>query len=1057
MRATEQIVGLVLSAFLGGGALQAAPPASWSDPPELEGLKFRSVGPALGGRVTRVAGVPGDPLTSFVATAGGGLWRSLDGGVHFSPVFDGQPTATIGAIAVAPSDRNVVYAGSGEANIRGNVEPGNGIYRSTDGGTTWKQVWTQKGQIGALAVDPRNADVAVAAVLGHAFGPNAERGVYRTTDGGRSWKRVLFVDEATGASDVAIDATNPRILFAGLWQARRTPWSLTSGGPGSGLYRSSDGGESWTRLAGKGLPEGIWGKVGVAVAPSDGRRVYALIEAEQGGLFRSDDGGATWSLANAHHVLRQRAWYYTTLTVDPTNPDVVWFPQVRLLRSIDGGRTVQPVKGPHHGDHHDVWIDPRDPRRMIDGNDGGVDLSLDGGASWRSAPLPISQVYRLAVDRSRPFRIAVTMQDIGSAVGPSRSLTGEGIPIAEWTYGGGGEAGDIQIDANDPNVVWAGEYGGYLSRADLASGELQNVSVYPFNSSGHGAVELRHRFQWTAPILLSPHDPRTVYHGAERLFRTRDGGATWTAISPDLTRNDPGKQQWSGGPITGDNTGVEVYGTLFALAESPLVRGLLWVGSDDGRVHLSRDDGATWEDLTPRLPGFPEWGTVRAIEASPHAPGTAWVVASAYRLDDDRPYLWRTTDFGRTWTSLTATLPSDLFLHCLREDPRQPGLLYLGTERGLALSRDGGASWRPLRANLPTVAVADLEVAGDALVLGTHGRSVWVLDDLTPVRLADSEVARAPVTLFPPTPAVRWRSGLSWAQVGASGAGENPPNGASIWYRLTAPVKEARLEILDAGGLVRTLRSDVSPAAHPPDDPDQPTAPPEPALDVAAGLHRAVWDLRAEGTPVIPRAKLDAGDPETGPRVPPGRYRLRLVADGASAEADLVVERDPRSRDGDPAIAERYAFARALRDDLSRVADAVARVRAIDEQLAPLAARWLPLEGARELLPRVEALRGRCREIEGRLHNPQAQVVYDILAQRGGAQLYSQLAPLAEWVADADSAPTQGMREVAGAHHERLAALEREIAELESGPLAALLAEAAARRIPIVALPPRDR
>ena len=566
---------------------------------EFDLLKFRSIGPAIGGRVSRVAGVPGDPLTFYAATSQSGVWKSVDGGHEWKPVFDDQPLLSTGAIAVAPSDPNVIYVGTGEANIRGNVQPGNGIYKSTDAGKSWKHVLDQEGQIGKIAVHPRNPDVAFAALLGHAFGPNPERGVFRTMDGGRTWTNVLLVDADTGASDVEFDPSNPRILFAGLWQARRYPWGMTSGGPGSGLYRSADGGETWTRLSGHGLPDGIWGKVGVAVAPTDGGRIYALIEAEKGGLFRSDDGGTSWRLANGHNALSQRAWYYSTLTVDPTNPDIVWFPQVSLLRTIDGGKTIHAVGGIHHGDVHDLWIDPRAPQRVIIGNDGGVDLSLDGGRKWFAPRLPWSQFYNVDADDRVPYHVGGTVQDEGTAMGPSDSRRAEGIVLGDWKTAGGGEAGDFVFDRAAPGVVYAGEYGGIMTRWDEASGNERNISYYPTNPSGHGAADLRVRFQWTAPLLASRREPGVIYHGSNVLLRSADGGETWQQVSPDLTRNDKEKQQWSGGPITGDNTGVEIYDTIFSLAESPHAEGELWAGTDDGLVHVTRDGGANWTNITP--------------------------------------------------------------------------------------------------------------------------------------------------------------------------------------------------------------------------------------------------------------------------------------------------------------------------------------------------------------------------------------------------------------------------------------------------------------------------
>ncbi len=1020
-------------------------------PAPFEGLKFRSIGPAAGGRATRAVGVPGDPNVYYLATASGGVWKSVDGGHTFKPVFDDQPIASIGSIAVAPSDPNVVYVGSGEANIRGNVAAGNGIYRSTDAGKTWTHVWTQEGQIGTMAVDPRDANVAFAAVLGHAFGPNPERGVYRTKDGGKTWQQVLKKDADTGASDVALDPSNPHVVFAGMWQARRRPWELLSGGPGSGLYVSRDGGDTWTPLTGHGLPEGIWGKVGVAVAPSDGRRVYALVEAEKGGLFRSDDGGETWDRVNDHHALRQRAWYYSTMAVDPRNPDVVWFPQVPLLKTIDGGKTIQSIKGPHHGDHHDMWIDPVNPRRMATASDGGIDVSVDGGLSWFAPPLPISQFYHVAVDTAVPYHVFGAMQDLGTARGPSNSLTTVGINPSDWRGVGGGEAGHVVADPSDPDVLFAGEYGGYISRFDQRTGQARNVSVYPENPSGHGGEDLKYRFQWTAPIATSPHDPKVVYHGGNVLFRSADGGQTWKAISGDLTRNDKTKQRWSGGPITGDNTGVETYDTVFAIAESPREKGVLWVGSDDGLVHVSKDGGATWSDVTPK--GAPEWGTVDLVEPSPFDAGTAYVVFDDHRLDDMRPYLYRTTDYGRTWRSLAAGLPQDVYLHAVREDPKKRGLLYAGTERGVSFSNDDGATWRPLRLGLPTVAVHDLVVKDDDLVVATHGRSLWILDDLTAIREATPAVTSAEAILFPARPAVRWRyrGGVDKE----AGAADNPPRGAVIQYFLGKKAeKDFTMEILDGQGqVVRTLKSVAEPAEAPPGDPDGFEDPPKPALAKDAGVQRAVWDLAYEGAPKIEGAKLDAGDPKHGPTAPPGTYTVRLNVGGKALTTSLVVERDPRVAAGAADLAEQLRLALEVRDALTRLTRGVDQLRAVRRQVQDRVDLWKPDPRAAELVAAGTTLVGKLDALESRLHNPKAQVVYDILAQKGGAKLYSRMAPLYDAVLETDGAPTQGMRETFAEQREELSLDLAELKGLFSTDLGALNRLARERELEGVIVP----
>jgi len=1032
----------------------AAPPEKPDKGPEaLLALKYRSIGPAAGGRVSRAAGVPGDPNIYYVASASGGVWKSTDAGLTWSPIFDDQPISSIGSIAVAPSDPNVIYVGSGEANIRGNVAAGNGIYKSTDAGKTWTHVWVQEGQIGTMVVHPTNPEVAYAAVLGHAFGPNPERGVYRTTDGGKTWTAVLQKDADTGASDIAMDPSNPRILFAGFWEARRSPWDLKSGGPGSGLYRSSDGGDTWTQLTGHGLPGGIWGKVGVAVAPSDGGRVYALIEAEDGGLFRSDDGGETWTHASAHHGLRQRAWYYSTLTIDPRNPDIVWFPQVQMLKTIDGGTTITYVKDMHHGDHHDMWIDPTDPKRMISANDGGVNITTDGGEHWVQPPLAISQFYHVSVDSRVPFRVAGAMQDLGTAQGPSRSLHGGGIELSEWYDVGGGEAGYVVSKPDDPDIVYAGEYLGYLSRYDHRTGRARNVSAWPENPSGHGAADMRYRFQWTAPIATSPHDPNVVYHGAQVVFRTTDGGQTWTAISPDLTRNDTSKQQWAGGPITGDNTGVETYDTVFAIAESPRQKGVIWAGSDDGLVHVTRDDGQTWTNVTAAMPDMPEWGTVSLIEPSPFDAATAYVVVDAHRLDDMRPYLYKTADFGRTWTRLDGKLPRDIYLHAVREDPKRRGFLYLGTERGVMFSTDDGVTWNSLRLNMPTVAVHDLVVKDDSLVVATHGRSIWILDDLIPVRQWSSKIAAEEAFVFPAADAVRWEYGSnSW---GGGPSGDNPPRGALIYYSLRAKSEgPVEIEILDGqGNHVRTLSSVPTPPAGDVDkgeEAEEIEAAKKAALPAEKGVQRGVWDLRFDGARKIKGGKLDSGDPGIGPLALPGTYTARLSVGGRSAETTITVKPDPRVSVTRADLEAQLKLALQIRDDISRLTDMVESLRSIRQQLQDRIETLKSDKAATGLVKGSAALVKRLDALEDQLHNPTAEIVYDILAMKGGTRLYSRMAPLLAWVEGGSAAPTDGMREVYAEQAKELAGYASQFDGLVSVELAGLNKQAAALGIGFV-------
>jgi photosystem II stability/assembly factor-like uncharacterized protein len=1051
------------------GKVEGAPKVEPDKPKPYGVLKYRTVGPAVGGRVDRVTGVPGDPLTFYLAAAQGGIWKSEDGGRNFKPVFDDTANANTGSIAVAPSDPSIVYVGTGEANIRGNVAFGTGIFKSVDAGKSWTQVWKTHGQIGTIAVDPRDANVAYAAVLGSPFGASAERGVYRTRDGGKTWQRVLFKDERTGASDIAIDPSRPHVLFAGLWQAKREPWTMTSGGPGSGLYRSDDGGDSWKQISDHGLPLGEMGKIGVAIARSDPMRVYALIEAKDGGLFRSDDGGENWERASAARVLRQRAWYYMTMTIDPRDPDIVWFPQVNLVKTVDGGKTLVSVKGLHHGDNHDLWIDPTDTRRIIVGNDGGVDLSNDGGKSWWSPSLPLAQFYNIDADDRIPYHVGGTMQDQGTSSGPAYVLRGNGAPlVADFYVVGGGEAGDFVYDRALPGHIYAGEYSGYISHYQELTGQFRDVTIYPHNMSGHGAIDGKYRFQWTAPIVASNYDAATLYHGANVLFKTTDRGAHWTAISGDLTRNDKSKQKWAGGPLTGDNTGVEIYDTIFSIAESPAAKDQIWVGTDDGLVQLTRDGGRSWQNVTPAK--LPQWGTVECIEASRKDAGTAYVVVDNRRMNDVHPYLFRTRDFGKSWEQLAKGLPDDQHLFVLREDPTDANLLYVGSERGVFFSRDGGASFEDLRLNLPAIGVADIEVKHDDLILGTR-RSIWVLDDVSSLRQFVPSVRNEAVHLFKPRPAYRFRLDTRWDHDGATDAA---PLGMIVDYWIKDPGKdeptdddhpaspdaahrnEVKLEISDAQGkIVRTLSTIARPLKYPKDDADQPLEDEEkPELTREEGFNRVVWDMRYEGSKRLEKAKIDAGEPERGITAPPGVYTLKLIAGGKSVTTTAEIKADPHSPVPAAELQQNVAYALRARDALDQLVGDVETLRAIREQAQSIKRLVADDAAHRELRAGAEAVIKRCDELERDLHNPKAEVVYDVLGGReGGAKLYSQISPLYSDIQTSDYAPTQGQSEELEADLAEKAALEAKIAAFRSGEVARLEEQMRAANLPRVLVP----
>jgi photosystem II stability/assembly factor-like uncharacterized protein len=1014
--------------------------------------------------------VPGDPLTFYLAAAQGGIWKSENGGRDFKPVFDDQANGNTGSIAVAASDHSVLYVGTGEANIRGNVSFGTGIFKSVDAGKSWKQVWKTHGQIGTIAIDPRNADIAYAAVFGSPFGASKERGVYRTTDGGKNWQRVLFKDELTGASDIAIDPNRPHVLFAGLWQAKRFPWDMTSGGPGSGLYRSDDAGDTWKQITEHGLPLGELGKIGVAISRTDSSRVYALIEAKDGGLFRSEDGGENWERASGARVLRQRAWYYSTLTIDPDNPDIVWLPEVNLVKTVDGGKDFVSVKGLHHGDNHDLWIDPTDNRRMIVGNDGGVDLTTDGGKTWFSPSLPLAQFYNIDADDRIPYHVGGTMQDWGTSSGPAYVLRGNGAPlVADFYTVGGGEAGDFAYDRGEPGHIYAGEYSGYISHYQELTGQFRDVGAYPHNMSGHGAIDAKYRFQWTAPIATSPHDTKVLYHGANVLLRTTDRGVHWEAISGDLTRNDKSKQKWAGGPLTGDNTGVEVYDTIFSIAESPVAKGQIWVGTDDGLVHLTRDGGKNWQNVTPAK--LPPWATVEGIEASRKDAGTAYVTVDARRLNDVHPYLFRTRDFGKSWEQLSKGLPDDQHLFVLREDPTDPNLLYVGAERGVFYSRDGGASFEDLRMNLPAIGVSDMRVKHDDLILGTR-RSIWVLDDLSSLRAFVPSIRKEAVHLFKPRPAYRFRLDTRWDHDGAT---DPAPLGLIIDYWLRDKIKgepqdddkpaapedahknEVKLEILDARGkLVRTLSTIDKPLKYPKDDADQPAEEDDLKTEMTKeqGLNRIVWDLRYEGAKRLEKAKVDSGEPEKGILAPPGVYTLTLSAGGQTLTTTAEIKPDPHSPVPAAELAQNVAFTLRARDALDQLVDDIETVRAIRDQAGVVRRITAEKPALKEVGAAADALIKRCDELDLKLHNPKDEVVYDVLAGRhGGAQLYSQIAPLYSDVQTSDYAPTQGQSSELDADLAEKAALEGELAALRKGELAKLEEQLRAANLPRVLTP----
>ena len=1013
-------------------------------PERFDTIEWRCIGPHRGGRVVAVAGDPTHAQTFYFGACAGGVWKTTDGGTYWENVSDGFfGTAAVGAIAVAPSDPNVIYAGTGEACIRVDVSHGDGVYRSTDGGATWRRVGLiDTRHVGRIRIDPHDPDLVYVAALGHAFGPNEQRGVFRSRDGGANWERVLFRNAETGAIDLCLDPTNPRVLYAALWQVIRRPWILESGGPGSGIFKSIDGGDTWTELTGNpGLPEGIKGRIGIACSPARPSRVWAIVEAEQGALFRSEDGGATWEVASAERDLRQRPWYYHHVFADPQDADTVWVLNLQAWKSTDAGKTFTGVSTPH-GDNHDLWIDPADPRRMIEGNDGGACVSFNGGDTWSTIyNQPTAQFYHVTTDTRVPYRVYGTQQDNSAISVPSRSDKGL-IRMADCYTVGSSESGHIQVRPDNPDVVYSGAIGsapgggGVMLRYDHATAQVRIITAWPEEYGGWGPKDLRYRFQWTYPILISPHDPGVLYIAGNVVFRSTDEGASWEPISPDLTRDDKSKQEPSGGPITKDTTGAEHYCTIFAFVESPHRQGLFWAGSDDGLVHLSRDGGADWQRITPS--GLPEWATVATIELSPHDPAAAYLAAFRYKLDDYRPYLFKTADYGATWTPITGGLPDDDFTRVIRADPVRPGLLYAGTERGLYVSCDDGASWLPFNRNLPVAPIHDLAIRGDDLIAATHGRSFWITDGLGLLRQLAAGPA-APVRLFEPAPALRMAGdfdptaasgkqyatglGLPGAQYVAKtpdggferrllDAGANPRAGVVLHYHLQEePQGEVTLAFHDANGTDICSFSSVKPeppAADGADGKDRPLDEPsnEPLVPVKAGMNRFVWDMRYPGA----RQIAGSTDRPSGPVAAPGRYEARLTVAGETHRQPFEIRKDPRIAATQQDMQAQFDLAMRIRDKLSAANDAVSDLRSVCRQADEWAGRAKDGPGEQAVAEAAGGLTKELQAIEAELVEPLADGALNHLNHP--VRLIHKLAGLTSVVTFADAAPTRQAYEV---------------------------------------------
>ena len=919
----------------------AASAAAQSVSPDLfNGLKWRLIGPFRAGRVVAVAGVPGDSTTFYFGGVDGGVWKTSDAGTVWQPIFDRQPAGSIGAIEVSPSDPKIVYVGTGESDIRSDLASGNGVYKSSDAGQTWQHVGLEDSrQISRIVVDPQNPNVVYVGALGHAYGPNEQRGVFKSVDGGAQWAKALDLGPETGISDLAICPSNPKLLFAGAWQTHRPPWSTYApiDGPGSGLYRSQDGGKTWQRLSGSSLPAGNWGRVGVAVA-SDGRRVYALIEAKYAGLYRSDDGGNTWNLANSDPRLTSRAWYFNSLTVDPNHPDVIYVPNVALYRSEDGGKTISIVRGaPGGDDYHQIWVDPKNSSSMVLGTDQGTTISLDRGQTWSTwYNQPTAQLYHVITDDEFPYVVYGAQQDSGSAAVFSRTDHGQITP-RDWFPSGPSESGYMAPDPHDPNIIYVSGTYGTVDRFNRRTGLSQSVSPWPTQEFGSQINRRKYRATWTPVLLFSPADQKTLYLGTQYVMKTLDGGLHWETISPDLTgAEEHSEDKKPPAPPTIENTKQAGYGVVFTIAPSALNRNLIWAGSDTGLIHITRDGGRTWQDVTPK--GLGVWSKISLIDASRFDPAVAYAAVDRHRLDDQQPYIYRTRDYGATWQSITQGIASSCFLRAVREDPKARGLLFAGTECGVYVSFDDGNNWQSLQLNLPVSSVRDLTIHGDDLVIATHGRSFWILDDIASLRQMGEAAKAKTAWLYHPATAIRVDNDTfpGTPLPPEEPTAKNPPDGALIDYVLKSPAKEAVLEIFDAQhNLVHRFSSEDHVATRHVPLPVAERWFPEPQrLETTPGMHRFVWDFtwKNSGGPNADE-EAEYRNPR-GPEAVPGVYDVRLTVDGKTQNQPLRLVMDPRSPATAETLAEQQRWGRQIFAQTMEARRALAEMNSVQKQLA---------------------------------------------------------------------------------------------------------------------------
>ena len=961
-------------------------------PEELySSLEYRSIGPYRGGRSAAVTGVPGEPNLFYFGAAGGGVWKTLDGGRSWDNISDGYFGGSIGAIEVAKSDPNVIYVGGGEKTLRGNVSSGYGVWKTEDGGKTWASAGLKKSRhVPRLRVHPTDYNTVYAAVLGDIYKPTKERGIYKSTDGGKNWKQVLFVNEQAGAVDLTFDPNNPRILYASTWHAQRTPYSLISGGDGSALWKSMDSGETWTEISkNEGFPKDTLGIIGVAVSPKNSEKVWAIVEnKEKGGLYRSEDGGKTWSVVNEERKIRQRAWYYTRVYADTQDEDVVYVLNVNYHKSTDGGKSFNTFNAPH-GDHHDLWISPEDSQRMIIGDDGGAQVSYDGGETWSTYyNQPTAQFYRVTTDNSFPYRIYVAQQD-NSTLRIDHRSDGSVIDESNWEETAGGESAWIAVDPKDNDIVYGGSYDGFLTRVNHKKKTVRGINVWPDNPMGAGAEAMKYRFQWNFPILFSRHNPNKLYTFSNYVHVTENEGQSWEVLSGDLTRNDPTKLGSSGGPITQDNTSVEYYCTIFAANESPLKEGLLWVGSDDGLIHVSKDSGATWENVTP--PNMPEWNMINSIDPSNFDEGTCYVAATRYKLGDFQPYLYKTTDYGKSWTKITNGIPSEHFTRVVREDPKKKGLLYAGTETGMYVSFNDGANWAPFQMNLPIVPITDLTIKDDNLIVATQGRSLWIIDDLTVLHQLDESKKNSNTLLFKPRDSYRTKGRVS--KKPSKTAGENLENGVITHFLMKNYAEKDTVQLTYTSMAGDTL-ANYSTAAKKKDK----------KLEVKKGGNTFVWDTRGKGAEKLEGmifwwANFD------GAKAVPGDYKVHLNVNGTNSSETFTILPDPRAESSVAQMQEQFNFITDINTTIENAHQSIKKIRNVTKQLNSFTEQYKDDDRTKDLVEKAKAMKDKLGEVEKALYQTQNRSGQDPL--NFPIKLTNKLGHLNSLVSIGDFPPTE--------------------------------------------------